>query len=423
MAIGDDHIEPSLPDLEHPTDRSPVRGGQTPLLVCFSHLRWDFVWQRPQHLLTRAARWFDVVFVEEPVFEAGIAPRLSLSFRPNGVQVALPCLPEGLNEADAITAQQGLIAAFLDGRRKRPTVFWYYTPMALAFSAGLARDVTVYDNMDELSAFRGASADLLAREEALLRQADVVFAGGMSLYEAKRGRHANLHAFPSSIDTSHFAKARLVRASRPARIGPGCNPRLGFFGVLDERLDADLVDAVAALRPEWQIDMVGPVAKIDPASLPQRPNITWPGPCAYADLPELLSSWDVGLMPFALNEATRFISPTKTPEFLAAGLPVVSTPITDVVRSYGNAGLVEIAATPIAFVEAVERVLARPRQGWLEAVDRRLAGGSWDTTWESMRALITQALPAGVAKENTVAPPPWMHALSPAIDVAAAEPV
>jgi glycosyltransferase involved in cell wall biosynthesis len=227
-------------------------------------------------------------------------------------------------------------------------------------------------------------------EEELLGAADVVFTGGLSLYEAKRGRHPNLHAFPSSIDVGHFGKARSCRDTT-APVAQNARPRLGFFGVIDERLDLELIAAAAALRPDWQFEIVGPVVKIDAATLPQRDNIHWSGPCAYADLPQKLAGWDIGIMPFALNEATRFISPTKTPEFLAAGLPVVSTPIVDVVRSYGEKGLVEIAVTAAAFVEAAQLVLDRPREPWLRAVDKQLAASSWDQTWDAMAGHLRRA--------------------------------
>lgn len=301
-------------------------------------------------------------------------------------------------------AQHGLVTSLLTAQQRRPRIFWYYTPMATAFSADLDRDLTVYDNMDELSAFRGASPELFALEDMLMQQSDLVFTGGVSLYEAKRGRHANLHAFPSSIEVDHFTRARAIRNARGAGSGSGWRSRLGFFGVLDERLDFALVDGIAALRPEWQVDMVGPIAKIDPADLPQRPNINWLGSCPYGELPERLATWDVGFMPFALNKATRFISPTKTPEFLAAGLPVVSTAITDVVRTYGQPGLVEIETTPADFVAAAERLLGRPAQVWLDSVDRQLANSSWAATWSAMHTLLSDTITARQAA--TVVPKP-----------------
>ena len=156
-------------------------------------------------------------------------------------------------------------------------------------------------------------------------------------------------------------------------------------------MDIDLLAQVADLRPDWQFVMIGPVVKIDPSTLPQRPNIHWLGGPSVPQLPKYLSGWDVGFMNFALNEATKFISPTKTPEFLAAGVPVVSTPITDVVRPYGEKGLVEIAKDAKEVVAKTEAILARPKEAWLAKVDRHLAAGSWDKTWASMHKLMLDA--------------------------------
>lgn len=361
-----------------------------PLLLCFSHLRWDFVWQRPQHLLTRAAREYAVVVVEEPVVRSVPAPRLDVTTRPHGIRIAVPILPEGTGAKAAVQAQRRLLDRFIAEEGRAAQVLWYYTPMAVEFSEHLAADIVVYDNMDELSAFRGASPELLANETTLFSRADLVFTGGMSLFESKKGRHPNVFAFPSSIDVHHFAAARVAREREPADQVAITRPRLGFFGVIDERMDLDLVDRVAALKPEWQLVMLGPVVKIDPAVLPRRPNIHWLGPKTYTELPAYLAGWQVGLMPFALNEATRFISPTKTPEFLAAGLPVVSTRIKDVVRPYGEKGLVAIADSADEIVKLATQLMARPREPWLASVDRHLASGSWDSTWAAMRGAIAK---------------------------------
>ncbi len=364
-----------------------------PLLLCLSHLRWDFVFQRPQHLLTRAARDHDVIFFEEPAFKPGVsAPRLERHPVPEGVSVAVPVLPEGMaaDAAAVADAQRAMLDGLLAPEAGRRLIAWFYTPMALEFAGHLVPDVTVYDCMDELSAFRGAPPGLLRLERALLDRADLVFTGGRSLYEAKRGRHPHVFCFPSSIDAAHFGKAR-ARRPDPADQAGIPRPRVGFFGVVDERMDLGLVRALAERRPDWRFAMIGPVAKIDPEALPRLPNLHWLGGKSYAELPAYLSGWDVGFMPFALNESTRFISPTKTPEFLAAGLPVVSTPVLDVVRDYGEDGLVEIAQGPEAFADALARALSRPRTEWLRAVDRRLAEVSWDRTWEGMRREVSGA--------------------------------
>jgi glycosyltransferase involved in cell wall biosynthesis len=371
------------------------------LLVCFSHLRWDFVHQRPQHLLSRAARTGPVLYVEEPVAgPEGRAPRMDVRRSPEGVEVATPVLPADLPAADAAAAVRAMLDGVLAARPARRLVAWYYTPMALAFSGHLAPDACVYDCMDELSAFRDAPEGLRALERRLFRRADLVFAGGRSLFEAKSRQHPRVHAFPSSIDAAHFGRARALRAAPADAEAP---PRLGWFGVIDERMDLDLVAAVADMRPDWRIEMVGPVAKIDPASLPRRPNIAWPGQRPYRELPELLAGWDVGLMPFAMNGSTRFISPTKTPEYLAAGVPVVSTPVPDVVSPWGEAGLVEIAATAPEAVARAEAVVARPRGPWLERVDRTLAGMSWDRTWTEMEALVDRVLASDPANAPAAA--------------------
>lgn len=359
------------------------------LLLCLSHLRWNFVWQRPQHLMTRAARHYDVIFWEEPVYEDGAA-HLRQERPAGGVTVMTPVLPHGLPAAEAALLQRRLLDAALAARPRRSTTLWYYTPMALAFSGHVAADLCIYDCMDELSAFRGAPPEMLERERDLLARADLVFTGGRSLYEAKRDRHPDVHAFASSIDKEHFGQARrLGRGAEPADQKGMPRPRLGFCGVIDERMDIDLLAGLAAAEPDWHFVMIGPVVKIDPQSLPRPANIHWLGMKTYAELPACIAGWDVALMPFALNEATRFISPTKTPEFLAAGIPVVSTPIRDVVQPYGEAGLVGIAGDITAMRKQIGLAMRRPRRAWLAKVDRFLADMSWDRTFADMRALMT----------------------------------
>lgn len=370
-------------------------GPARPDLVCLSHLRWDFVYQRPQHLMSRFARDRRVFFVEEPVFADG-APRLELHER-GGVRVAVPHLPHGTDPATAEAVQADLLRGLLADHELSEYILWYYTPMAMAFSAGLEPVAVVYDCMDELSLFRGAPPELIEQEERLLARADLVFTGGQSLYEVKRDRHPSVHAFPSSIDHEHF---RSARTALPVPDGADLqtaipHPRLGYFGVIDERMDLDLLAAVAEARPDWQLILLGPVVKIDPASLPRLPNLHFLGMKTYQELPAWLAGWDVALMPFALNESTRFISPTKTPEYLAGGRPVVSTPIRDVVRPYGEMELVEIAGDAETFVAAAERLLAldpRQRAAWLRRVDEFLAQSSWRQTWQKMSDLVDDAV-------------------------------
>ena len=361
-------------------------------LICFSHLRWNFVYQRPQHLLTRCARDRRVFLIEEPIFDAD-TPRLESSRDVSGVLVAVPHLPAGL-APDAINrGLRALVDELIAVERIDRFVAWYYTPMALAFSDHLHPVAIVYDCMDELSGFAGAPQGLQDAERALMAAADVMFTGGQSLFEAKRLKHPNIHAFPSSVDVPHFARARTA-AGEPSDQASIPRPRMGFFGVLDERFDIDLIAGVAELRPDWQLVLVGPVVKIDPAVLPRAANIHYLGPRTYDQLPGYIAGWDVALLPFARNDATRFISPTKTPEYLAAGRPVVSTSIRDVVRPYEELGLARIADTPEAFVAAIDAALAEDAAPRLAAADAYLSRLSWNATWQAMSDIITKAVAA-----------------------------
>src|ERR1051325_9160803 len=361
-------------------------------LVCFSHLRWGFVFQRPQHLLTRCARERRVYFIEEPIFGNG-SMRLHMREAEAGVRVVAPHLPEGLRSEIAINAvmREMLRQMFID-HEINEYVFWYYTPMALNFTEHFKPLASVYDCMDELSAFKGAHSKLPTLEKQLFRKVDLVFTGGQSLYEAKRGQHPSVHAFPSSIDRAHFGKARTT-VSDPGDQAKIPHPRLGFFGVIDERFDIELLDRVAAARPAWQFVIIGPVVKIDPETLPKHKNIHYLGGKKYDELPEYLAGWDIALLLFARNESTRFISPTKTPEYLAAGKPVISTSIRDVVRPYGEMKLVEITDTADEFIHAAEKLLSRSdRSAWLQKVDAFLENISWDKTWAQMSDLIDEVI-------------------------------
>ncbi|MFN2511954.1 MAG: glycosyltransferase family 1 protein [Pyrinomonadaceae bacterium] len=376
-----------------------------PDLVCFSHLRWDFVYQRPQHLLTRCARDRRVFFVEEPIFGTG-SMRLDVYERDGGVRVVVPHLPDGLRSEIATTAvlKEMMRRLFIDNSI-RDYVFWYYTPMALSFTRQFSPVAAVYDCMDELSAFKGAHSRLQDCEKELFQRVDLVFTGGQSLYEAKRNQHPAVHAFPSSIDVSHFSKARAVPADPEDQVSIP-HPRLGFFGVIDERFDIELLNSLATQRPDWHFVMIGPIVKIHPDSLPKHPNIYYLGPKSYDVLPDYLAGWDISLLLFARNESTRFISPTKTPEYLAAGKPVISTSIRDVVRPYGELNLVRIADTDTEFIQAAEELLSesQDRTDWLTKVDDFLASMSWDKTWAQMSLLLNQAIKAR-REANTPATP------------------
>jgi UDP-galactopyranose mutase len=359
-------------------------------IICLSHLRWSFVYQRPQHLLSRYATTNRVFYVEEPLRLDIERPDTTIE-QHDGVTVVVPRIPSRYSDGQVLMAQRALLDRIISEYGLSQFIVWYYTPAALPFSDHLTPAAVVYDCMDELAAFQGAAANLPKLERALMRRADVMFTGGHSLYEVKRALHSNIHALPSSVDVSHFAQARTTLEA-PLDQAMLATPRLGFFGVLDERLDVPLLHGIADARPDWQFVMIGPVVKIDPAVLPRRPNIHYLGPKTYAELPVYIAGWDVALILFARNEATRFISPTKTPEYLAAGKPVVSTSITDVVRTYERRDLVRIADSVEGFVEACERALAEPPETRRARADSFLQRMSWDRTWQKSARLLNAAL-------------------------------
>jgi glycosyltransferase involved in cell wall biosynthesis len=366
-------------------------------LVVFSHLRWNFVYQRPQHVLSRlAARW-PVIFIEEPV-PGSHEDRIEAIDAAPGVEVWRPHLRGAAHgfHSDHKPALQRLVGKKMQAQDVRDYWIWFYTPMALPMADKLEPEGIIYDCMDELSAFKNAPQQLIDQETALFKSADVVFTGGRSLYNAKKTRHPNVHCFPSSVDALHF---RQGTADHPLQQDIP-HPRLGYCGVIDERIDLQLIAGMADTRPDWQFVMVGPVVKIDPASCPQRPNIHWLGQQGYNDLPAFINGWDVCLLPFALNESTRFISPTKTLEYMACGRPCVSTAIRDVVEPYGH--VVPIHADAAGFVGACEEIMQRtPAQKQVHdrAVAEIIARTSWDATAQAMGELIAQAEAARDAQE------------------------
>lgn len=373
-----------------------------PDIVCFAHLHWDFVWQRPQHLMSRFAQHGRVFYVEEAFFHADdlIEPHLEVKERQHGLKVLVVHLPNRLrgpeHEAAADQAQFEVLSHYFAEQGLTQYIFWYYTPMALGKSRFFKPALTVYDCMDELAAFKFAPPSLREREQELFEKADLVFTGGHTLYEAKRQQHPDAHPFPSSIDKAHFGQAR-QEMPEPADQAGIAHPRVGFFGVVDERLDIELLRELAEAHSEWQFVIIGPVVKIDPATLPRQQNVHYLGGKDYQELPAYLRGWDVATLLFADNESTRFISPTKTPEYLAAGRPVVSTPIRDVVRPYGDLNLVQIAATAPEFGQAIEKALTQTQDAdWRQRTDDYLATISWDQTWDQMVALMTKKLTPAV---------------------------
>ena len=355
------------------------------MLVAFSHLRWDFVWQRPQHVLSRLSKEIPVLYVEEP---AGEATKDVLELRLDGrVTIArahLKDLPPGSRFSREVNRR---IAALLEPLLvdDDDLITWYYTPMAIdALPESIAPALTVFDAMDDLASFRFAPADMPEREARLMEMADVVFAGGPTLYRQRQHRHPRVYCLPSGVDRAHFASPGPSSSASRALVLMR-RPVIGFYGVIDERMDMELVAQMADLRPEWNYVLVGPLAKISPEDIPIRPNLRHFGMQTYEALPEILAKFDVAMMPFALNDATRAISPTKTLEFLAGGKPVVSTHVADVVELYSAA--TSIARVPEEFVAAIDDILAwspDDRAAWEQRADSLLAAHDWNQIVEEM---------------------------------------
>jgi UDP-galactopyranose mutase len=371
-------------------------------LLCFSQLRWDFVYQRPHHLMVRAARDRRVWYVEEPVHEAD-SPRLIVEERRPTLSTVRPVVPGHWSEREVDEAVSMLLEQLVGNHGIEHPIAWYYTPMAVAWTRWLKPDVTVYDCMDELSAFRFAPQRLVELERELFGMADLVFTGGASLYQAKRRHHPRVHAFPSAVDAEHFRAVR-TGSVEPADQAALPHPRIGWFGVIDERMDLELLAGIADLRPDWSFILIGPTVKIDPATIPVRPNLHVLGPRTYDELPGYIAGWDVAMMPFARSESTKFISPTKTLEYLAAGKPVVSTSIHDVVDPYERLGLVRIADSAEAFVAAIEAAHGDDPAAFRASADAFLEHRSWDETWARMSELVRgveRHSPAEVSHEGS----------------------
>lgn len=360
----------------------------TTQLVCFSHLPWNFVYQRPQHLLSRFTKKYDVFYVEEFIY-SDEPDGYSINITNENVTVIVPHLTNS-TQGKHIEAQrkENILKKLFKQQSIKSYIFWYYTPMALDYTDNFNPITTVYDCMDELSAFKFAPPEITLLEQELFKKADVVFTGGNNLYKAKKAQHSNIYPFPSSIDKSHFKKARDKNKEASDQLSIPY-PRLGFYGVIDERFDIDLIKQAADAKPDWHFVLVGPVIKIDPATLPQNKNIHYLGAKTYDELPSYLAGWDIALIPFAINESTRYISPTKTPEYLAGGKPVISTAITDVINPYHDLGLVHIVQNANDLVQIATLELSiSDKNEWLSKVDEYLSTISWDATWEMMDELM-----------------------------------
>jgi glycosyltransferase involved in cell wall biosynthesis len=381
-----------------PLATKPAGDAGAPIIV-HSHLRWDFVWQRPQQLLSRFAQRSDVLFVEEPIYVDDAREAHLVVTRPmDRVHRVVPMLPAELRgeyDASIVVIREALRqelapAGALGGRFSRP-IQWFYTPMpAPAMIGAFDERAVVYDCMDELSKFRFAPTALVDRERHLLTQADVVFAGGYKLSQSKARYHGNVHFFGCGVDVAHFATARSADLDVPREIASLARPVVGYYGVIDERIDYDLLRTLASSLSDVELVMVGPVVKVDPAELPQAENIHWLGQRQYAELPAHVKGFDVCLMPFAMNDATEYINPTKTLEYMAAGKPIVSTAVSDVVHNFTP--VVAVARSPEEFVAAVRSAIEQPNVELIARGFEQARANSWESIVSRMERIIRDAV-------------------------------
>lgn len=369
-----------------------------PILV-HSHLRWDWVWQRPQQFLSRLAKRHPVLFVEEALAKDGLGKsRASIRVVENNFQLLVmqTQMPPDVfaDRAERDREQRRLVVEALSGKLSamfaRP-VQWFYDPMAsVPFAGRMGERAIVYDCMDELSQFRGAPPELIRRERELPNVADVVFAGGPKIWKAKRRLNSNCHCYGCGVDVAHFGRARAADTLIPEDLSSLPGPRLGYFGVVDERMDYRLLSALATAHPEWSVVVIGPSCKVDPAEFPQHANLHFLGGREYAQLPAYVKGLDVCLMPFALNEATAFINPTKALEYMATARPIVSTAVEDVVLQFAD--VVSISNSHDEFIANCERAVAAPDPERINTGLQRAAGNSWDAIVARLEEYIADAL-------------------------------
>lgn len=359
-------------------------------LIVFSHLRWEFVFQRPQHLISRFAKDRKVLFVEELIqFSETDKETANIITPSQNITVIQPKIPYESMSTDVIP----IVKEQIKKNELQNTVLWFYAPMYSDVIGHIPHTLVIFDCMDELAAFKNAPAALIEKESFLLSKADIVFTGGKSLYESKKKKHHNVYCFPSSVDQKHFAKALSDETPVPEDIAAIKKPIVGYYGVIDERIDIPLLKGIAEMKKDISFVMIGPIVKIQESDLPKRDNIFYLGGKKYDELPQYLKAIDITMMPFALNESTKFISPTKTLEYMAAYKPIISTPIYDVVRDYKKQ--VSIVNTIEEFSEAIDHYLDESEEdkNIREKHQKEILNKtSWDNTYNEMLKIINLSL-------------------------------
>lgn len=349
-------------------------------MIVFCHLRWQFVYQRPQHLISRMSKSMKVLLIEEPIaFEAEQENTANLIIVNDNLHILQP-------RVQSIEAIANVLPQYI--KDKNISTGWFYSASFSPLLDAFQFETIVYDCMDELTLFKGAPEHLIHQEKYLMANADIVFTGGKSLYESKKQNHSNVYCFPSSVDERHFAQA-LNGIEIPADIANVQSPVVGYFGVIDERIDLKLLHETALKLPKVSFVIIGPLAKIDQADLPKEENIYYLGMRSYNELPNYIKGFDIAMMPFAINDATKYISPTKTLEYMAAGKPIISTKITDVVRDYSNC--VSLIETADDFCDAITLLFDKRASALIPLkYTEILKNTSWDSTAARMQEIIKE---------------------------------
>jgi glycosyltransferase involved in cell wall biosynthesis len=394
--ISSNRLTPSTPDLKIPEARSASFNPNYPIIV-HCHLCWDWVWQRPQQFLARLSARHKILFVEtvgpDPELSSATARFWTATNFPNMTILRLQFPAWRWSDGAFVDRERcRLVKEFIAGPgagQFESAVQWFYDPMAVPAFLGQMNEIgVVYDCMDELSKFRGAPPQIRTRERKLLSAADVVFAGGRKLWESKKLQNENCHFYGCGVDVAHFGKAGDPQTKIPDDIAALRKPVLGYFGVVDERMDYDLLVKLAEANPDWSIAMVGPTIKVD--QVPQRENLHWLGQKNYLELPAYCKAFDVCMMPFALNEATEFINPTKALEYMATGKPIVSSAVADVVTNFGS--VVKIARTHDEFISLCQQAIATPERALIEAGLKQAAENSWDSIVAQLEKHVANAM-------------------------------
>lgn len=369
-------------------------------IIVHCHLRWDGVWQRPQQFLSRLSKRHRILFVEGPLLHDSFAPP-SYTVRQvpehTNITVMQTSFPASrFHEGQWVDQErcrllEEALAGPLRGLFSDP-VQWFYDPMAAPAHIGKFDErAVIYDCMDELSQFKFAPPEIIQRERFLLKEADVVFTGGRKMCESKSRFNRNCHFYGCGVDVEHFSQARSPHTQVPHDVPMGdAKFVLGYFGVVDERLDYELIAKLAEANSCWQVVMIGPTCKVDPEALPKAQNLHWLGRREYAQLPNYTKAFDVCLMPFAMNEATEFINPTKALEYMATGRPIASTPVPDVVSNFSR--VVKIASNHDEFIEICLKETLQPDDAAIERGIRMAEENQWDAIVQKLEKHIEEAL-------------------------------